>query len=61
MIIAIEKLVWIGNSKWGEYLGYKDYKGLNKIVLPALDKLKNLDIRLILLSLIVLRARPNVK
>ncbi|MGS5509469.1 glycosyltransferase [Escherichia coli] len=35
-----KKLVWIGNSKWGEYLGYKDYKGLNKIVLPALDKLK---------------------
>ncbi|EHX1052280.1 glycosyltransferase, partial [Salmonella enterica subsp. enterica serovar Oranienburg] len=35
-----KKIVWIGNSKWGEYLGYKDYKGLNTIVLPALDKLK---------------------
>ncbi|MBL7675336.1 glycosyltransferase [Atlantibacter hermannii] len=33
-------VVWIGNSKWGEYLGYKDYKGLNTVILPALTKLK---------------------
>ena len=31
-------VVWIGNSKWGEYLGYLDYKGLNSVVLPALKK-----------------------
>lgn len=34
-------IVWVGNSKWGEYLGHKDYKGLNSVLLPALKKLKN--------------------
>lgn len=32
------KVVWIGNSRWGEYLGHLDYKGLNSVVLPALKK-----------------------
>lgn len=34
------KIVWSGNSKWGEYAGYRDYKGLNTIVRPAIRKLK---------------------
>ncbi len=36
----IVKIVWIGNSKWGEYLNYVDYKGLNKIVKPAVKTLR---------------------
>ncbi|MDA8491816.1 glycosyltransferase, partial [Kluyvera sp. Awk 3] len=35
------KVVWIGNSRWGEYLGHLDYKGLNSVVLPALKKFEN--------------------
>lgn len=35
------KVVWIGNSRWGEYLGHLDYKGLNSVVLPALKKIEN--------------------
>lgn len=34
------KIVWIGNSKWGEHLNYIDYKGLNKIVKPAISVLR---------------------
>lgn len=32
-------VVWIGNSKWGEHLSLKDYKGLNTIVLPAVKSI----------------------
>lgn len=41
--VPTEKLtvVWIGNSNWGGYLGYLDYKGLNSIVLPALAQYKS--------------------
>ncbi|GBC58925.1 glycosyltransferase [Stutzerimonas stutzeri] len=34
------EVVWVGNSKWGEYLGYSDYKGLAGIVKPAIERLK---------------------
>lgn len=34
------RLIWIGNSKWGEYAGYVDYKGLNTIIRPAIAALK---------------------
>lgn len=36
------KVVWIGNSKWGEHLGHKDYKGFHSVVLPAFERLRNL-------------------
>src|SRR5690606_20519963 len=29
------RLVWCGNSKWGEYAGHIDYKGLKNVVEPA--------------------------
>lgn len=35
------KVVWIGNSRWGEYLGHLDYKGLNSVILPALKKFES--------------------
>nr|QCH03180.1 glycosyl transferase family 1 [Plesiomonas shigelloides] len=34
------KVVWIGNSRWGEHLGFLDYKGLESIVIPAIKKIK---------------------
>jgi glycosyltransferase involved in cell wall biosynthesis len=30
------KILWSGNSKWGEYAGHNDYKGLNRIIKPAI-------------------------
>jgi hypothetical protein len=29
------RVIWVGNSKWGERAGYRDHKGLRKFVLPA--------------------------
>lgn len=40
-------VVWIGNSKWGGYLGYVDYKGLNSVVLPALKQYESTGRKLI--------------
>lgn len=34
------KIIWSGNSLWGEYAGYIDYKGLETIIRPAIDELK---------------------
>jgi len=34
------KIMWTGNSKWGEYAGYRDYKGLESIIKPAIERLK---------------------
>ncbi len=33
-------VMWSGNSKWGEYAGYGDYKGLKGVIEPALAQLK---------------------
>lgn len=30
------KILWSGNSKWGEYAGHHDYKGLDRIIKPAI-------------------------
>lgn len=32
---GVVKLLWSGNSRWGENAGYLDYKGLNRIIKPA--------------------------
>lgn len=41
------KVIWSGNSLWGEYAGYVDYKGLETIIRPAMDavqrKHQNID------------------
>lgn len=34
------KIMWTGNSKWGEYAGYRDYKGLETIIRPAIERLQ---------------------
>lgn len=34
------RIMWTGNSKWGEYAGYRDYKGLESIIRPAVERLK---------------------
>lgn len=44
------KIMWTGNSKWGEYAGFFDYKGLDKIVLPAISILKEKFPEVIFLS-----------
>ena len=36
-------IIWVGNSRWGKRLGYKDHKGLNRFALPAFQALANLD------------------
>jgi glycosyltransferase involved in cell wall biosynthesis len=38
-----KKIIWVGNSKWGERLGFKDHKGLNKLAIPVFNILKTLD------------------
>lgn len=44
-------VLWVGNSKWGERLGFEDHKGLNKLALPVFEILKkleeNIDIKII--------------
>lgn len=37
---AAVRLIWCGNSKWGEYAGHVDYKGLKRIVEPAIALLR---------------------
>jgi glycosyltransferase involved in cell wall biosynthesis len=34
------KIIWVGNSRWGERLGFKDHKGLETIVIPLKQMLK---------------------
>ncbi len=31
------KVLWVGNSKWGEWIGARDHKGLNTVILPAIE------------------------
>jgi hypothetical protein len=40
MITASKTVVWVGNSKWGERLGFEDHKGLNKLAVPVFEILK---------------------
>ncbi|HLU01135.1 MAG TPA: glycosyltransferase [Advenella sp.] len=35
------RIMWTGNSKWGEYAGYRDYKGLETIIKPAIKRLQD--------------------
>ena len=37
------KIVWVGNSKWGNHYGYRDHKGLTGMVLPLKQKLESTD------------------
>lgn len=34
------KIIWVGNSKWGERAGFDDHKGLNGFALPLFEELK---------------------
>lgn len=34
------RIMWTGNSKWGEYAGFRDYKGLETVISPAIARLK---------------------
>lgn len=36
------RIIWSGNSKWGEYAGYKDYKGLRSIIEPTIEKVQQI-------------------
>jgi hypothetical protein len=36
----VSKVMWIGNSKWGQRQGYTDHKGYNSIVLPLFELLE---------------------
>jgi glycosyltransferase involved in cell wall biosynthesis len=41
--VETKKVLWVGNSKWGERLGFKDHKGLNKLANPVFELLKSQD------------------
>jgi len=34
------KIVWIGNGKWGHHFGFVDHKGLRRIVIPLKSKIE---------------------
>ncbi|MGO3713206.1 glycosyltransferase [Alcaligenes aquatilis] len=34
------RVLWSGNSKWGEYAGFVDYKGLDSVIRPALKQVQ---------------------
>jgi hypothetical protein len=31
------KVLWVGNSEWGKWIGARDHKGLNSVILPAIE------------------------
>jgi hypothetical protein len=33
------RFTWVGNSEWGKWIGYQDYKGVQSIVQPVFDEL----------------------
>ena len=35
------KIIWVGNSRWGERQGYRDHKGFNRYVRPLIKDLQN--------------------
>lgn len=37
----IINIMWAGNSKWGDYAGYIDYKGFNGIIMPVIQQLQS--------------------
>jgi hypothetical protein len=37
------QVIWVGNSKWGERLGYSDHKGFKRFIQPIFAKLSKLD------------------
>lgn len=37
------QVIWVGNSKWGERLGYSDHKGYKRFIQPIFVKLRHLD------------------
>jgi glycosyltransferase involved in cell wall biosynthesis len=34
-------VIWVGNSRWGENFGYRDHKGLEKVLKPLITKSNN--------------------
>ena len=40
------QVIWVGNSKWGEKLGYSDHKGYKRFIVPIFLQLKRIDSRL---------------
>ena len=43
-----QRVIWVGNSKWGVHQGAVDHKGMNEVVIPLRDKLRqNIDFWLI--------------
>jgi len=37
----IKKVIWVGNSRWGERQGYRDYKGYESVILPLKKLFEN--------------------
>jgi len=50
-LVNRNKIIWVGNSKWGERFGFKDHKGLKKFAIPMVqiiqEKQNNLKFQII--------------
>ena len=42
------KVIWVGNSKWGSHYGFHDHKGLSAIALPLKEKLEKANPKFVL-------------
>ncbi len=40
-IVKKEQIIWVGNSKWGNRSGYKDYKGFERVIKPLVKQIEN--------------------
>lgn len=39
-----KNIIWVGNSRWGERLGFKDYKRYSRVVLPLVARFHEIKI-----------------
>lgn len=40
------RVLWVGNSQWGKWLGYEDFKGLESIIRPAVKSFEDSGVTL---------------
>jgi glycosyltransferase involved in cell wall biosynthesis len=45
------RVLWVGNSKWGEWIGGLDHKGLSSVIVPAIE-IANLTEKIVTLEVI---------
>jgi hypothetical protein len=43
----LRRIIWVGNSRWGQHHGAVDHKGFHEIISPLKDKMQEVDFELI--------------